>query len=226
LEEQVDYGIMFLSAHKRGQLLDVGCGNGEFLAFMRGLGWEVAGIEPDPEAAAIAKRQFGVPVLASLDEVSMNHGRYDAITMRHVIEHLPNPIRDLRVCLDLLKPGGMLAVVTPNIKSLAHRRFKASWGALDPPRHLVLFSPEALRHTFESTGFRVIRSGTSARAAGGVLAWSRQIQYYGRAELTGSPWWSKVDWRVFVALEHLVKLFGDADAGEEIGVLGVKEPAR
>src|SRR5688572_23661846 len=89
------------------RLLDVGCGNGEFLARMRDLGWCVAGQEPDPKAARVV-RSLGIDVSeAPLGPGSFNEP-FDAITLHHVIEHVHDPVETLGACRQLLAPGGTL----------------------------------------------------------------------------------------------------------------------
>ena len=90
-------------------------------------------------------------------------GSFDALTLAHVIEHLPDPVGALRRARDLLRPGGVLWVATPNLRSLAHRMFGRDWLSLDPPRHLVLFSAESLRGAFEAAGLQAIEQPTPVR---------------------------------------------------------------
>ena len=148
----------FLSFPGAGaRVLDIGCGNGSFLWQMRSLGWEVCGVEPDPQSAAQA-RAAGLDVRAGLiQDQSFPEAHFDAITMNHVIEHLHDPGDALQRCYKLLKPGGYLSVVTPNLNSCGHQYFGADWLALDPPRHLVLFTEKSLKNLLEKHGFTVAR---------------------------------------------------------------------
>jgi 2-polyprenyl-3-methyl-5-hydroxy-6-metoxy-1,4-benzoquinol methylase len=135
-----------------GRLLDVGCGNGGFLVRMRAAGWSVVGIEPDPAARSHA-------VAAGLD-VRPGPGlteafpgeRFDAITMNHVVEHLHDPLAVLRSCAQALNRGGALWVAVPSGAAEGLDRFGAHWYPLDPPRHLVLFTPKALHEAFTDAG--------------------------------------------------------------------------
>jgi len=137
------------------RLLDIGCGNGCFLWQMHSLGWEVCGVEPDPQSAAHA-RAAGLDVRNGLlPEQSLPEGHFDAVTMSHVIEHLHEPIGTLRRCWKLLKPGGWIRLITPNYGSWGHARYGADWMPLDPPRHLVLFTETSLRLALESCGYAV-----------------------------------------------------------------------
>ncbi|HLZ53602.1 MAG TPA: class I SAM-dependent methyltransferase [Verrucomicrobiae bacterium] len=139
------------------RVLDIGCGNGTFLWQMRSLGWEVCGVEPDPQSAAHAQ-SAGLDVrVGYLPEQSLPEASFDAITAFHVIEHLHDPVGTLRCGFKLLKPGGHIMLATPNLDSWGYRRYGPAWLGLDPPRHLVLFTENSLRQTLEGYGFAVAR---------------------------------------------------------------------
>ena len=144
---------MYLDEDEPGSLLDVGCGNGERLCRLRDAGWNVCGVEIDPQAGKIAKDALGQSIhIGSLPEAGFPDQFFDAITMNHVIEHIYDPTEVLRECRRILKPYGRLVVVTPNAKSLLHARFKQDWAGLDPPRHLHLFSAASLTDLIRRSG--------------------------------------------------------------------------
>jgi SAM-dependent methyltransferase len=151
----VDREIRHLPASPGGRLLDVGCGDGAFIAQMSALGWDAEGIEPDPAAAATA-RATGLRVtegfLRDLDD-DAHAAAFDAITLSHVIEHMHDPAQELAHAHRLLKPGGRLWIATPNLESLGYRRFGRDWLGLDPPRHLVLFTTASLARLLRAAGF-------------------------------------------------------------------------
>lgn len=138
-----------------GQLLDVGCGNGSFLRLARSCGWGVTGLDPDPKAVTNAAKQGLTVHRGGIEYFEGKTGLFDVITLNHVIEHVHDPVKVLKICYALLKPGGQLWLETPNIHSLGHARFQNNWFDLDPPRHLVLFNRHSLSQAFISAGFSV-----------------------------------------------------------------------
>ncbi len=170
------------------RLLDVGCGNGDFLARMRLLGWHTTGVEPDKRAAHVAQTRYGLDVhCGSLDTLPTGVPAFDAITFSHVIEHLPNPLNTLKRSLRLLKPGGQLVVVTPNGTSLGSRYFGPDWVAWDPPRHLYVFTPRSLRRLLLGAGFGIEREWTTGRSARWVWKASTDIRRTGRCANVAHP---------------------------------------
>jgi 2-polyprenyl-3-methyl-5-hydroxy-6-metoxy-1,4-benzoquinol methylase len=157
--------VMNLSASEVGTLLDVGCGNGEFLVRMRSIGWTVSGVDPDPEAVAQGQSQ-GLQVFCGTICDVPGSGCYDVITLNHVIEHALDPVELLYKCGNLLRPDtGRLIVTTPNINSLGHWWFGKYWRALETPRHLNLFSPLGFSRCVARAGLRLISLSTESRMA-------------------------------------------------------------
>jgi len=150
----LDASMRHLPHPKTGQrLLDVGCGSGKFLMRAKEAGWDVTGVDPDPKAVDAA-RMRGLDVYrGNIDVVSEMQESFDRITLSHVIEHVHDPIKMLQSCNNLLKPGGWLWIDTPNFISLGFNEYGRNWLHLDPPRHLVLFTPNALKKALEATGF-------------------------------------------------------------------------
>lgn len=159
-----DHMVRHLERKPGGRLLDVGSGNAAFLAGMKNAGWDVEGLEPDPEAAERSRRG-GIPVAAStLEESQLEPASFDAVTLNHVIEHLHDPPEALRICRRVLKPGGTLWLATPNLDARGHAIFGRDWTGLDPPRHLVLFTRGSLVGAVERAGFAVRRLPTAYMA--------------------------------------------------------------
>lgn len=205
--------VMWLPASRRGRLLDVGCGSGEFMAKMRGLGWETVGIEPDPVAAKTARSHQQLDVVcASLEEAGLPAESFDVVTMSHVIEHVHDPIGFLGECRRLLRPDGVMVVVTPNSRSLGSRWFGRSWRGWEVPRHLFVFSPRTLGACAERAGLQIDELRTTARSARGIWHESRSLHRSVRRQ--GKDRRRRMPALSFWFLEHL--LARAVDCGEEI----------
>jgi len=128
-------------AIRDGRALDVGCGNGRYLASLVALGWRVQGVDTSPEAARSAMEAYGIPVhVGSLESAPFDRNSVDFIHMRHVIEHCEDPLGTLRRAFELLRPGGWLYVETPNIESAPASFCGRYWFGIDSPRHLWLWA--------------------------------------------------------------------------------------
>lgn len=158
--------LMFLDDRKTGKLLDVGCGDGQFLSEMQTLGWNVDGIDFDAAGIRAAKSRYGLTLRhGDLRQADLAGESFDAITMSHVIEHLVDPVGMLVEIRRVLKSGGCIVVTTPNVGSLGHRKFGAHWFGLDAPRHLNLFSTGSLSEIAQRAGFKIVRSDSTSASA-------------------------------------------------------------
>jgi SAM-dependent methyltransferase len=135
-------------------LLDIGCGSGTFLHVARSYGFIPHGMDGSARAVEVAGKQYGYPVRqGEIGSNAWHDYRFDFVTMFHVLEHLPDPRLGLQHAAGLLKPGGTLIVQVPNISSFQARLFGTRWYGLDVPRHVINFSPKALRLLLEEMGF-------------------------------------------------------------------------
>jgi SAM-dependent methyltransferase len=148
-----------LKAMEPGRLLDVGCGKGRFLEAARAAGWDVLGIEFAPASAEAARAAYGVEVIVGDFLELALEGGFDAVTMWHVLEHVPDPAAAVARAADLLRPGGRIVISVPNLASLQARFGGERWFHLDLPRHLFHFSPRSLSALVERAGLRVARIG-------------------------------------------------------------------
>lgn len=145
--------LYYIGHRPPGSLLDVGCGDGTLLLSARALGWSVRGVEFDP-AAVRASRERGLDVThGGLLDASFASASFDAVTLVHVIEHLQNPLEVMTEARRLLRPNGVLVMITPNVESFGHCTFGRHWRGLETPRHLFLYGPKQLRLLGERAGF-------------------------------------------------------------------------
>lgn len=222
--ERALLGTMCLSGEKRGVLLDIGCGDGAFLSIMRDAGWEVMGIEPDQVAAKVAQEGRRVPVIGtSLEGAEIEDQSIDVITLSHVIEHVHDPVTLLAQCRRVMSPHGKVVIVTPNIGSTGHKTFGSSWGHLDPPRHLYLFSSRTLRACCERAGLQVELLRTSARSARWIWALSTTIKHRNGVKRKSNPSGGASVRALMFQLRENISLETHGDAGEELVVIAVPE---
>jgi len=146
---------------KSKRLLDVGCGNGLFLKFMSENGWEAFGIEPSPKASKYA-RSLGLNVFnTSLEEFVEDKwfSYFNAINLKCVLEHVPNPIEILKICKSLLKDSSMICIEVPNdfniLQLQVHKLGKPQWWVAIPD-HINYFDFHSLEKLLESLAFEIV----------------------------------------------------------------------
>jgi 2-polyprenyl-3-methyl-5-hydroxy-6-metoxy-1,4-benzoquinol methylase len=141
----------------RGRLLDVGCAMGFSLDVARQRGWEAVGVEISEYACDYARRNLGIDVICgSIGEVGLKDNSFDVITMWDYIEHNPDPVNEITRANRLLKDGGLLALTTPDIRSLPARIWRTRWMGIKQGEHLYYFSPHTLRRLLVTCGFETI----------------------------------------------------------------------
>lgn len=172
----LDMQYRYLPKPTRGQrLLDVGCGNGDFLVNAIEAGWLVTGLEPDAKAAKAAQERGLDIVVGVIDVLAEESCVYDVITLSHVIEHVHEPRQLLQSVHRLLKPGGVVYIDTPNINSLGAELFKQNWRGIETPRHLVLFTHSSLETLLIDNGFGEIVIERRADVQKGMFLISKQL---------------------------------------------------
>ena len=182
----VDASLMFLPVIAGGRIVDVGCASGGLLRGLAEAGWRAEGTDPDGDAVALARARGLDAHVGTLADRVYATGTFDAMTLSHTIEHVPDPDAVLAEGHRILKPGGRLAILTPNGRAFGHRWFQASWFPLEPPRHLHIFTLAALSRVLERNGFRVRKGVTVPRNIRDVVHGSRAIARGGRYAL-GAP---------------------------------------
>lgn len=128
-----------------GNLLDIGAGTGDFLLAAKNKGWNTSGVEPNPDAFALAENKG---VFLSKNFQGFQEKQFDVITMWHVLEHVPDLEMQIFQIKKLLKEDGLLVVAVPNFKSFDAAQYKEYWAAYDVPRHLWHFSKTAIEKIF------------------------------------------------------------------------------
>ena len=156
LEPGHKYFLADSLAPRGGELLDIGCGTGNFLAAARDRGYGVTGIELDRNAARFAKERLGLQRVfpLTISEFAEQHAgeRFDVVTFFEVLEHQAAPVEFLRRVKTCVRPGRMIALSVPN-----RERWLTGPDVLDyPPNHFLRWNAAALRKFLEAQGFEVL----------------------------------------------------------------------
>jgi len=154
----------------RGRLLDVGSGGGAFVQCADEAGWTAIGLEPSADAcrrAARERRARGEPsvrmITGQLETAPFATGRFHAVAILDVLEHVWDPFACLVAARRLLAPGGLLLIETPNMAGWLPRLWGRRHPWVRPREHLTYFTPDTLRRLLERAGFRVRHLQTRAR---------------------------------------------------------------
>jgi SAM-dependent methyltransferase len=208
---------LFVDELPPGDLLEVGCGAGGRLPLFKALGWRVTGQDVDPVAANEAQRSTGAEVhIGSIEDLARAQRRFDAIVVNHVIEHVVDPVALLRVCRSMLRPRGSLICVTPNARSWGHRQFGANWMSLDPPRHISLFTPSALRMASRMAGYESEEVLTSCANVEAFALGSFEIAAKGRYDMNGATSWRSQALAAVAQFRALREFRKDPQSGDEL----------
>lgn len=139
----------------QGKLLEIGCGQGNFLRQAANRGFDVTGVEYSPFACERARANLegrGRVLQGEITVLAPEAAAYDVCVLCDVIEHVRDPAAFLRGIFRLLRPGGVLLVVTPSLDSWSARALRSRWMEYKA-EHLFYYAPETLRRQLAGAGF-------------------------------------------------------------------------
>jgi 2-polyprenyl-3-methyl-5-hydroxy-6-metoxy-1,4-benzoquinol methylase len=143
--------------HQSRTVLDLGAGGGELLFMLRGLGFDVQGIEPNTGYGDAARDVLGLPVqVTTYQQAQVELESCDMVTCFHVLEHLPHPVDALAAMVRWMKPEGLLLIEVPHVMSRCqwpHSRHHIG--------HLHHFSSSTLALAGQKAGLRAVDVFTS-----------------------------------------------------------------
>ncbi len=135
-------------------ILDVGAGNGHFLQAAKRNGWNAYGTEFEQRAIDRCVSKGITMHLGKLNPENYRPEMFDIITSFEVIEHINNPIEEIKNFNALLRKGGLVYLTTPNFNSISHTLLREKWTIFNYPEHLSYYTPSTLKKLFESAGFK------------------------------------------------------------------------
>jgi len=143
-----------------GRLLEIGCGTGYFLAELSRY-FESYGVDTSPFALRHARNncpRASIQCRKGEDIAAFPPDFFDAVVARHVFEHIEEPANVLEGCRYILKPGGFLLYVVPNMDSVARRWKGPKWYGYQDKTHVSMLSPRQWVDLTEAAGFTVEKS--------------------------------------------------------------------
>jgi SAM-dependent methyltransferase len=173
----------YRAGSKRGAVLEVGCGTGEFLAAASQMGYTVSGVEISESACELARKKVGSPADIITGDIDSVRGHYDVIALSDVIEHVRDPRITLAKIYGLLNPGGCLFIATPNLDSWSARLLGNRWMEFKL-EHLHYFRPKTLRLLLIECGFRNVR----VKAGIKVLSLDYIMAHFKKYPVKGWEW--------------------------------------
>jgi SAM-dependent methyltransferase len=174
--------LAWLRRHRPGgTLLEVGCGEGHFLAAAQAAGYDVAGIEPDPGRARRAEARLRAPVdCALLEDSRPGAARFDIVYHCDLLSHFEDPIAALRRMVEFLEPDGVIAFEVGLLGGVAPWWYGLV-GSLDYPQHRWLYSERSLRRLLARADLELVHRtrfglGLATLFRGGVRSLARRAR--------------------------------------------------
>ncbi len=129
-----------------GTALDIGCGPGYFLTAAKKLGFDVYGLDPSDYIVEMAQKEWGNKVqLGVIETANYEPESFDLIVAFDTFEHIYHPKEFLSAIHKFLKPNGVLAITTPNPKSLLAKISGKNWVSFKLPEHVFYWAPDTIR---------------------------------------------------------------------------------
>lgn len=129
-----------------GKALDIGCGPGYFLTAAQNLGFDVHGLDPSDYIVEQAQKTWGDRIrLGLIESAAYPPESFDLVVAFDTFEHIYDPKKFLTAIHGVLKPGGVLAITTPDPTSLLSKISGKNWVSYKLPEHVFYWSPETIR---------------------------------------------------------------------------------
>lgn len=146
-----------LKKFKKGKILDVGCGNGEFLDVLEKNDWESWGVDVSEVAVKNTATKIGNSRVRKGDLLMLDlHEKFNYISFWHALEHVADPLAYLKKASNLLRGDGKILGEVPNLSSPILKIFQDKYNWIMVPDHVTYFSEKSLRKALMLAGFKNI----------------------------------------------------------------------
>lgn len=164
----------------KGKILDIGCAVGHFLKIAGDNSWKTVGLELSETAANHCAGTLNLEVYRkTLKEASFEADSIDAATLLGVLEHVPDPVDVLRQARRVVRPGGIVAVVVPNMYSLLNLFLREKAATFDGRNHLIYFSKKSLEHCLKKGGFELLHCDTVLTGIPNIVKYIQFLDPFG-----------------------------------------------
>jgi 2-polyprenyl-3-methyl-5-hydroxy-6-metoxy-1,4-benzoquinol methylase len=143
---------------KGNELLDVGFGSGDFMVAAHRAGWNVRGVDYNSEMVDSVSRELGYDVRQGELEAGLwPAGQLDVVSIWNVLEHVPDPLHDLKLAAQYLRTGGAVLIQVPSHRGAENGQwFGQYWRMLDIPRHLNFFNRSSISTLCAQAGLKLV----------------------------------------------------------------------
>ena len=150
--------LKVISKHQKkiGEILDYGCGLGNFLNYCKEQGWKSTGMDVSENARNVVKHRYNIDVYPNSEIKDQTEKKYDVISLWHVLEHVYDLDETILEFHRILKDEGTVYIAVPNRKSHDAEHYKEKWDAYDVPRHIYHFSPHDMNLLMDRFGFKIV----------------------------------------------------------------------
>lgn len=161
IEQRAAEIVAEFSPYKKcGRMLDIGFGAGTLLKAGQKAGWQPFGLEVSLPAVEQARSRGFETFHGSLEESAYPDSHFDVVMASEILEHLPDPLADLREIARIIRPGGLFWATTPSARGISYRFMKMGWSILSPPEHTQIYSAKGVERLFGGAGFSQVRIRT------------------------------------------------------------------
>jgi 2-polyprenyl-3-methyl-5-hydroxy-6-metoxy-1,4-benzoquinol methylase len=157
--EKYEYFEKHFDNSKRRKLIDIGSGPGFFLKVGKERGWDTLGVEPGVAAYKYSTTELELNVINTYfnRKTYGQYGKFDVVHLNNVLEHISNPIEILQLANQILLPGGLISITSPNdfnpLQIIAAKYLQKDLWWVSPDHHVNYFNSNSLINILKRTGF-------------------------------------------------------------------------